>query len=125
MSNTVAHIDAAIAAHEVCKRELLAAIETGDSESTPHAVKADNLCTFGQWLYNCPPEEKASPHHSIVKQIHAQFHMEAGRILEIALRGNKDNALAEMEGRYAEISSSLVAEMLKWKAECEEPEVYI
>lgn len=123
MDSTVAHIDAAIAAHELWKRRLLTAIETGDSEWTPRTVKLDNLCVFGQWLYSCPPEEKASPHYSIVKQIHAQFHTEAGKILEIALRGNKDNAITEMGGQYAEISSSLLAEMLKWKAECEENEV--
>jgi hypothetical protein len=49
--------------------------------------------------------------------------VEAGRILEIALRGNKDNAIAEMEGKYAGTASSLLAETLKWKEKCEEPEV--
>ena len=113
------HIDAAVASHELWKKRLLSAIETGSSEWVPRTVKTDNQCDFGRWLYACSSEEKASPHYDVIKHRHAQFHIEAGRVLEIALRGNRDNAIAEMaEGEgYAEISASLIDELLNWKAE--------
>lgn len=119
MDRTVEHINSAMAAHRAWKTKLRSAIQTGSSEWTPRTVKTDNQCDFGKWLYGCPPEERTSPHYSIVKKLHAQFHLEAGRILEIALIGHSDNAIADMAGRYARISSSLVAELLKWKAELE------
>ena len=116
MANMLEDIDTAIALHELWKTQLLNAIETGSSEWVPRTVKADNQCDFGKWLYSCSPDEKALPHYNIIKQLHAQFHIEAGRILEIALLGNKDNAVAELEGQYAKISSSLIGALLKWKA---------
>jgi hypothetical protein len=119
MDGTVEHINLAIAAHEAWKTRLLSAIQTGSSEWTPRTIKTDNQCDFGKWLYGCPLEERSSPHYSIVKKLHAQFHLEAGRILEIALVGHRDNAIADMARRYAQISSSLVAELLKWRAELE------
>jgi len=119
MKDTVENIDTAIASHEAWKARLLGVIEAGTSEWGPQTVKADNLCDFGGWLYACSPQRKASPHYDVIKRIHAQFHIEAGRILDIALRGDRNNAIAELaEGRhYAEISASLIDELLNWKRE--------
>jgi Chemoreceptor zinc-binding domain len=122
VNSTIERIDAARASHELWKARLLSVIESGSSEWSPQTVKADNQCDFGRWLYACPPEEKASPHYNVVKHLHAQFHIEAGRILDIALRGERDNAIAEMdEGRrYTEFSAALIDELLNWKAELRE-----
>jgi hypothetical protein len=119
MAPMLKDIDAAIALHESWKTRLLNAIETGSSEWAPRTVKTDDQCDVGKWLYGFSPDEKALPRYNIIKQLHAQFHIEAGRILEIALLGHKDNAVAELEGQYAKISSSLVAELLAWKADLE------
>jgi methyl-accepting chemotaxis protein len=123
MDNMLEQIDAAIELHESWKTRLLRAIEAGSSEWTPRTVKADNQCDFGRWLYGCSPEAKASPYYNAIKQLHAQFHAEAGRVLEIALLGNKDNAIAELDKQYAEISAALIAELLNWKAELEESDL--
>jgi Chemoreceptor zinc-binding domain len=119
VESTIERIDAAIAAHELWKTRLLGVIETGSSEWVPRTVKADNQCEFGRWLYAFSPEEKAIPHYNVVKHLHAQFHIEAGRILDIALRGDQGNAVAELaEGSsYAGISTALINELLNWKAE--------
>jgi hypothetical protein len=119
VNSTVDRIDAALASHELCKAWLSSVIETGRSECGPQTVKADNQCDLGRWLYACLPQEKATQHYEVIKHLHAQFHMEVGRILDIALRGDRDNAIAQTaEGeRYAEISASLVNELLNWKAE--------
>jgi hypothetical protein len=117
--STIERIDAALTSHEFRKGWLSSVIESGSSEWGPQRVKADNQCDLGKWLYACSPQEKAMPCYDVVKHLHAQFHIEGGRILDIALRGDRDNALAEMaEGRrYAEISAALVHELLNWKAE--------
>ena len=119
MNSLMEHIDAAIASHELWKKRLHSAIETGGSEWVPRTVKADNQCDFGRWLYGCSSEVKASPRYDVIKHRHAQFHVEAGRILDIALRGHRSHAVAEMAegGRYAEISASLIDDLLNWKAE--------
>jgi Chemoreceptor zinc-binding domain len=119
VNSTAERIDAAFASHELCKAWLASVIETGSSECGPQTVKADNQCDLGRWLYACSPQEKATQHYKVIKHLHAQFHMEVGRILDIALRGDRDNAIAQTAegGRYAEISASLIAELLKWKAE--------
>jgi len=119
MANMLRDIDAAIALHESWKARLLNAIETGSSEWAPRTVKADDQCDFGKWLYGCSPDAKALPRYNIIKQLHAQFHVEAGRILEIALLGHKDNAVVELAGQYAKLSSSLIAELVGWKVDLE------
>jgi methyl-accepting chemotaxis protein len=119
VNSTVERIDAILASHELQKGWLSSVIESGTSEWGPQTVKADNQCDFGRWLLACSPQEKANPHYDVVRHLHAQFHIEAGRILDIALRGDRDNAFAEMAKgrRYAEISASLIDELMKWKAE--------
>jgi Chemoreceptor zinc-binding domain len=117
--STIERIDAALSSHELQKGWLSSVIESGSSEWGPQRVKADNQCDLGRWLYACSPEEKAMPRYDVIKHLHAQFHIEAGHILDIALRGDRDNAFAETAKgkRYAEISASLIDELLKWKAE--------
>ena len=119
MNNIIERIDAALASHEFRKGWLSSVIESGSSEWGPETVKADNQCDLGRWLYACSAREKAMPRYDVIKQMHAQFHIEAGRILDIALRGDRDNAIAEMaKGRpYAEISASLMNELRSWKVE--------
>lgn len=122
MNSLIEHIEAAISSHELWKKRLLSAIESGISEWAPQTVKTDNQCDFGRWLYACTPKEKAMPRYDVVKHLHAQFHIEAGRILDIGLRGDRHNALAEMAKgqRYANMSASLMDELRNWEAELED-----
>jgi len=119
MQDTIERIDAALTSHELWKARLSSVIESGSSEWAPQTVKQDNQCDFGKWLYAFAPQEKTTPRYGVVKHLHAQFHIEAGRILEIALRGDRDNAIAEMAKgrRYAEISAALINELRNWMAD--------
>jgi len=111
-------LDKAIGAHGLWKARLRTAIDTGKSDFNPHTVKTDNNCDFGKWLYNdISPELKTSPTYKVVLQYHAEFHKEAGRILQLALEGNKEDAEKGIKAAstFATISSSLTATMMEWK----------
>ncbi len=56
-------IQKAIAAHTAWKARLRTAISTGTFEVEHSAVRADNRCDFGKWLYGSefsPPTNKAT-----------------------------------------------------------------
>jgi len=90
-------VDKAIDAHGQWFLRLQQAIQTASSEFKPEIVKTDNNCVFGKWLYNeFPPALRALPVYSDIKNLHAQFHQEAAKILDAALKGRKDEALKLM-----------------------------
>ena len=111
-------IDAAISAHGQWKKRLQDAISTGQSEFKPDAVKRDNACQFGQWLYSLPPDATKGEDFSKVQALHAEFHRTAGAILELALAGKKGEALKQLDvsGQYGAISGKLVLALNGWKA---------
>ncbi len=111
-------IDKAVAAHGAWKQKLRSAIDTGKSESTPAKVKMDNNCSFGKWLYErIDPKAKGSPYYNDILKMHADFHKEAGAILELALKGNKDQAndLMKLGSNFSKISAKLTTTMKSWQ----------
>ena len=112
-------IDMAIKAHASWKDKLREAINSGECESTPARVKQDCNCSFGKWLHErIDPAAKGTPHYQKVKQLHADFHREAGTILEVALRGNKDEANERMRlgSHFVQVSADLTRTMREWQA---------
>ena len=111
-------IDKAISAHGTWKQKLRRAVDTGECESTPEKVKMDNNCAFGKWLHErIDPSVKSSPYYSEVVSLHAQFHKEAGAILELALEGDKEQAkkLLSITGNFAKCSGALTRKMQEWQ----------
>lgn len=112
-------IDKAVGAHGMWKARLRSAIDTGKSDFNPAVVKTDNGCDFGKWLYTTiEAKDKMSPRYAEIKRLHAEFHTEAGRILLLAVSGQKDAAKKDLEngaGKFLTISSSLTKEMMEWK----------
>jgi methyl-accepting chemotaxis protein len=111
-------IDKAISAHGSWKQKLRSAIDTGECESTPDKVKKDNNCAFGKWLHErIDASAKNSPFYNEVVELHAQFHTEAGTILELALNGDKDqaNKLMAIGGDFAKYSGALTRKMKDWQ----------
>ena len=111
-------INQAIAAHGQWKVKLRNAIETGECESTPDKVKQDNNCSFGKWLHErIDPEVKHSPFYKEIVYLHAQFHKEAGAILELALNGNKKEAenLMKSWSSFSGLSGKLTRKMMEWQ----------
>lgn len=111
-------INQAIAAHREWKFKLRTAIDTGECESTPDKVKMDNNCAFGKWLHErIDPSVKGTPHYNEIVDLHAQFHQEAGSILELALNGNPAaaNDLMETGSKFVTLSSKLTLKMMDWQ----------
>ena len=111
-------IDKAIGAHGLWKSRLREAIDTGESDFTAAVVKTDNSCDFGQWLHNTITLDlKATPQYRTILSHHAEFHMEAARILQMALAGKKADADACLSAasRFSAISAALTTAMMEWK----------
>ena len=111
-------INQAIAAHGQWKQKLRTAIDTGVCESTPDKVKLDNNCSFGKWLHErIDPSVKGTTYYNEVVILHAQFHKEAGSILELALNGNKEEAMNRMQlgSAFSSLSSKLTIKLNEWQ----------
>jgi hypothetical protein len=110
-------VDNAIAAHGMWKRRLRTAIDAGQSEWSPEGVRPDNLCAFGKWLYSLPPATKGSAQWMEIRALHADFHVEAARVLQMALEGRRAEAEAALAAgsKFGSISSNLVGALMSWK----------
>jgi hypothetical protein len=111
-------INKAVANHSYWKARLHDAIDTGRSDYNPANVGVDNQCDFGKWFYSLPEEDKNSAVWNKVRLLHARFHAAAANILQLALAGRKDEALAlisDLKGEYITVSVELTNTMLAWK----------
>ena len=116
--STENEITEAIKAHSLWKKKLKVAMDTGESDDSPENVKTDNHCAFGKWLHNSiDPKVKASPHYDDVVKLHAEFHLVAGEILELALDCKQENAhkLIMLGAEFAVHSSALIQRMREWQ----------
>ncbi len=114
----VAQIDAALHAHAQWFIKLRMAIDKGSSEFKPEIVKTDNACAFGKWLYgNFPAKQKETTLYKEIKDLHANFHAEAGKVLELAIGNQKNVALKAVEAGspLRQISSILVKKLNQLK----------
>jgi chemoreceptor zinc-binding protein len=112
-------IQKAIAAHAGWKARLRTAVSTGKFDGTASTVNVDNQCEFGKWLYGSgiTAAEKETEHYRTVRQLHAQFHQEAAKVIEWATSGQKDKAeeAIGLGGGYTKASQVLTEAMVKWR----------
>jgi methyl-accepting chemotaxis protein len=110
------HITHAIAAHGMWKTRLRVAIDNGTCEMTVDQVRADDQCEFGRWLLGSP-SARSSKHAPHIRELHAEFHRNAARVLELALKGEKAEAEAMMEpgSPFLQASADLTLAMVDWK----------
>ena len=119
LMSTSDEIDHAIDAHAAWKTKLCHAIETGECESTPEKVKMDTNCAFGKWLHERIDEgAKSSPFYAKAVDLHANFHKNAGYILELALGDQKEEAkeLMGLSSDFTKYSGELTRTLKEWQA---------
>ena len=107
-------IDAAIEAHIQWYAHLRMAVTLASSGFKPEVVRTDNNCEFGKWLYgNFPTQGNLLPLYQEIKELHARFHIEAGKILELALQKKREEALTLMDfnSEFKKISTALIEKM--------------
>lgn len=113
------NIDKAIAAHGAWKDRLTNTIASGTSDFDPAVVKLPDKCEFGKWLYgDIPAEAKGTDYYTKSVDLHAKFHVEASKILALALQGEKADAEALMgdDSEFIKLSSTLINLLNEWKA---------
>ncbi len=110
-------LDRAVAAHAKWKYRLMDAIDSGRSESRVADVRLNDACEFGKWLASLPLTERLTGHYKQVSSLHAEFHVLASNILELALSGRTREATTAMAlgSRFAAVSSQLTMAVLAWK----------
>lgn len=110
-------IKRAIGAHGMWKQRLRTAIETAGSDVTVAQARTDSTCAFGTWLHALPVAERTTEHAVAVKTMHAQFHAEAARVLQLALSGRKPEAEKALApgSAFATKSAELTTAMLRWQ----------
>jgi hypothetical protein len=110
-------IDSALTSHSLWKLRLHGTIETGNSVFNVDLVKDDNACQLGKWLNGLSKEEAGKPDFIKIKELHTEFHKAAAEILELALNGNKEEALKKIEHDegYGKITKELVRALNEWK----------
>ena len=111
-------LDNALSAHALWKKRLQEAIENGKSDFQVSVVQKDTECQFGKWLYSVSEQEKTSDDFVKVKNLHAEFHKTAAEILQLAINGDKVEALKniEMGGAYGRITGKLIIALNAWKS---------
>jgi hypothetical protein len=116
-------IDQAIAAHGLWKQRLHSAVTKGASVFRLAQVQVDNGCDFGKWFYDLPEAVQETEPGQSIRQLHAAFHMEAARILLLALNGHvaeAEQALAP-GNLYARLSEQLTMALTGWKRTISQP----
>jgi hypothetical protein len=107
-------ISTAVNAHSRWITRLRIAIEDGTSEFDPAVVEMDNRCDFGKWLYDdFPMKTENAAAYDDIRACHAAFHRAAARILQLALSGSRDEALALMDsgGEFMGYSGDLILKL--------------
>jgi len=105
-----------IGQHGVWKSRLRQAIDSGKSSHDMASVRRDDQCEFGKWLKELSAQDRNSQHFRSVSGLHAEFHREAARVLELATGGKKAEAEKAFAsgGAYASASMRLTQEMTAW-----------
>lgn len=105
-------VRAAIAAHGQWKARLEQAAHTGQSEIDPVTARANDRCAFGKWLATVPRDDRVAEVH----RLHTRFHELAGEVLDLALRGQRHEAMERLSisSEFAEVSSQLTERLIQW-----------
>jgi chemoreceptor zinc-binding protein len=120
MPDVAEQITRAIAVHGQWRARLTKAIAAGASEFDVATVRRDDKCEFGSWLHHSiKSSARASARYARVRDLHAQFHLEAARVLALAVSGHKSEADYAMGpgGAFSKISAELTSEMASWQSE--------
>jgi hypothetical protein len=112
-------VTAAIGAHGAWKMRLKTVVAVGRSEVSVADIKSDCKCAFGTWLYgpSIDAETRRGMPYQVVKRLHAEFHECAGRVVDLSVKGRKDEARGILEDEFAQRSEKLGRALNKWKGE--------
>lgn len=113
----VAGIEQAINSHALWMSRLRQAILDAQSLIDVEAIRADDQCEFGKWLYGSrlSDGDRASRYYQEVNRLHAEFHQAAARVVELAASGKTRDAYELLYGDYITMSGRLAIAMRAWR----------
>lgn len=105
----------AIEAHADWKLRLQRAIEGTSTEPLdPHVIGRDDQCLLGQWIRGAGARQFGGQRKfADLRARHGYFHVCAGRILTLALAGQRDAATIEIgpTGEFARVSRDVTSDL--------------
>lgn len=111
----------AIGTHGLWKTRLQKAIDQGVSDISAGAAGQDNQCDFGKWLYSgdLSAQARSSQYYQQCRDLHKQFHLEAAKVLGLALSNKKVEASRAigLQSEFANCSAALTKAMMDWDKE--------
>lgn len=112
-------LDRALSQHRQWKAILIRDVENGSTQFDADSVRVDHRCEMGKWLHSgLPSVIVRDPRFDRIKQLHAQFHVQAALVVTLIRAHKIPAAQAEMErGSYASLTMQLVRELSIWIAE--------
>lgn len=115
------HLLAAIQAHRCWLTGLGMAVQEGASWVDLDTVEPEVACEFGRYLAELASRGGASqlPRYGQVREMHAEFHALAGRVLRLAQSGRQDQARMLFETDLQTRGLALLAAMSAWVNEIE------
>lgn len=111
-------LNKAIKAHSTWKVRLKDAVDSGSSEFSPSQVRNNDICEFGKWLNTLPSAEKALLDYQNIQPLHQKFHVEAAKVLELAISGQREkahHALTDIRSEFVYTSAKLINALADWK----------
>lgn len=106
----------AIKAHAGWKMRLRKAAMRKDRDLPVDTICRDDCCDFGKWLNRLPSNLQSTPEAQKVRQLHTQFHIQAGRVAKQISDAQFDQALQSLEtGGYVSTSKDLTRAVAAWK----------
>jgi len=114
----VRDIEEAIGAHARWVSELRQAVLDATAGTDVEAIRADDRCDFGQWLYGprLSAEDRTTKEFEQVRRLHAEFHQLAAEVVERAAGGQTLEAYGLLYGEYVTLSGRLALAMRAWQA---------
>ncbi len=106
----------AIEAHQKWKGRLRAVIENNAEEAlSVDILSRDDQCPLGKWIHGVGGAKySADAEFRSLQRGHAYFHVCAGHVLDLAQKGHKDAASAELVGgNFARASQEVVQDLLQ------------
>lgn len=109
-------ISEAIKAHGAWKHRLRSAAANNETNLPVDDICRDDKCRFGKWLNTIQPNERNRRHLSKIRDLHTNFHKQAGKIAQHIAQGNTPIAMAELDGAaYNANSKALASALMDWK----------
>ncbi len=100
----------AIQAHVLWKKRLQDYVDGVSSEELNHKeVCLDSKCALGKWIHGSGRTHLGNePVFENLKDRHALFHFEAGKIVELVQSGHKKDAQKVIDSDYSKVSNEVV-----------------